>query len=535
MSNIYNSGDNNIEENKKEKEPLGILNLEIEKGVVKQIKLYKNSNPEEVTFAFCKENNIDFSLMGQIKNEIEELMEKYYHASQKDSNLHQENNNIEKYNNNSNYNNNILNSDEYNSYQIFNKSKNNIYNNDQMNKRKLFFYQYLQEQNINKLNLNKVNSMNKYKINVFNTLNNTKKYNKKTFIPESKNIRYTNDSYLTKNYITINNNNSNIFDRLYNDAKIKRIVYKRPCHYGSNSKENNMFQDDISDAFETINGKTINKKTLDMNPSYIRSYQIKPNRLLNKECSFHPNSKYNNIHLNTNNNSYQMNNTYYSNNLNEERASYFKNNKNVDIINYYQNNNLNFNKNTNSNALYEENYIPLKNKTKFFSNYDDNNLNIIDNIDLLSNEAYSNIFNLLINNEQNQILNKNTININNINNNTALILSPIIQDINNNEIELDLDNFIKRLSTELSNYDKKYLILNYSNISSNNNSNYYSNNTTKQKFNTTIKKNLKNKNKNYNSSNKYSHKKSKTLKMFNISKNYRLPSGTEKKKNFYYL
>ena len=148
MSNIYNSGDNNIEENQKEREPLGILNLEIEKGIVKQIKLYKNSNPEEVSFAFCKENNIDFSLMGQIKNEIEELMEKYYQASNKDKNVYQENNNVENNNNKNNiYNNNILNSDEYNSYQIFNKSKNNIYNNNnQMNNRKLFFYQYLQEQ-----------------------------------------------------------------------------------------------------------------------------------------------------------------------------------------------------------------------------------------------------------------------------------------------------------------------------------------------------------------------------------------------------
>ena len=495
MSNIYNSGDNNIQENDKDKEPLGILNLEIEKGVVKQIKLYKNSNPEEVSFAFCKENNIDFSLMGQIKNEIEELMEKYYQSSQKDNNLNHENENVEKNNQNINYNNNnILNSDEYNSYQIFNKSKNNIYNN-KMNKRKLFFYQYLQEQKERKSNFKKSNSVNKYKINLFNTLNNSKKYNKKTFVPESKNIRYTNDSYLTKNFNTINNNNSNIFDRLYNDAKIKRVVYKRPCHYGSNSKENNIFQDDFNDVFETINGKTINKKTLDMIPSYIRSYQIKPNRLLNKECSFHPNSTYNNIHLNTNNNSYQMNNTYYSNNINEERGSYSKNNKNIDIINYYKNYNLNFNKNIDNNVLFEENYIPLKNKTKYFTNFEDNNLNELDNMEIC-NEAFANIFNLLINNEQNQILNKNNINLNNINNNTVLILSSIIQDINNNEIELDLDNFIKRLSTELSNYDKKYLILNYSNIS-NNNSNYYSHNASKQKFNT-VKKNFQNKNKSYN-------------------------------------
>ena len=78
MSDV-DSGNNLTEENKKEEEePLAILNLEIEKGVIKQIKLYKNSNSEEVAYNFCKENNIDFSLLNQIKNEIDSLMQKYF-------------------------------------------------------------------------------------------------------------------------------------------------------------------------------------------------------------------------------------------------------------------------------------------------------------------------------------------------------------------------------------------------------------------------------------------------------------------------
>ena len=49
MNNIYL-----IEENKKEEQPYALLNLEIEKGVIKQLKLYKNCNPEEAAYNFCR-------------------------------------------------------------------------------------------------------------------------------------------------------------------------------------------------------------------------------------------------------------------------------------------------------------------------------------------------------------------------------------------------------------------------------------------------------------------------------------------------
>ena len=539
MNNIYNSENNFVVDNKKEEEPLALLNLEIEKGVIKQIKLYKNSNPEEVSFAFCKENNIDFSLMNHIKNEIETLMQKYFESIQKETDL---NNNISDNNNkvqenNNNYNNNnyngILNNDEYNSYKFINQSKNNINNNNQKNRRNLFFYQFLQnEKNQNKkMYLNKSNSANKYKIRLLNTLNNNKRrFKKDSQFPGGSSLRYINDSYLTHNFTTINNNlNLNIFDRLYNDAKIKRVVYKRPCHYCSQIKKNKIFEDNISSVYETINGKTINKMNLDMKPSYIRSYQIRPHQLLSKECSFQPNSfKIKPNYLNTID-TYHLNSTHYSNNFHDEKSS----NKNLktnelfkNIFNEnYLNNNLKINQ-TKNNVLYEESYVPLKNKTKYFSNIDDN-------IEMLSLKAFNNLFNLLTNNDQSQLLNKNTININNIDNNSISILSQMIQDINNNELELNFDNFLKRIFNEISNEDKKFLVLNYSNAASNNS---IQNNDISQKF-----RNIKNSsnygynNYNKNKSNKNSENNSRTSTNNNFHKKYRLTSGTEKKKNFYYL
>lgn len=86
--------------------------------------------------------------------------------------------------------------------------------------------------------LNKSNSVNILKTKVFNTINTTSKYsNRKRLIGSgSRSHSRINDYYLTKN-INANDKNSNIFSRLYSDAKIKKVVYKRPCHYRSNSKE----------------------------------------------------------------------------------------------------------------------------------------------------------------------------------------------------------------------------------------------------------------------------------------------------------
>ena len=543
MSNIYFQ-----KEDKKEEEPLTLLNLEIQKGIIKQIKFYKNSNPEELAYNFCKENKIDFLSMAQIKNEIESLIQKYFNSYQNEKKL--ENLIIE---NNNSYNskprsaqrydkknNNALN-DECSYYKYNNNSKNNISNN----KGNLFFYQFLQkEQKKGKPFLNKSNSVNILKTKVFNTINTTSKYsNKKKLIrTENGSHRRINDNYLTKNH-----KNSNIFCRLYSDAKIKKVVYKRPCHYGSNSKEKRGFQDDGNNLYETINGKSFNKMTIDMSPTYLRSYQIKPYQILSKECSFQPNSKLfsiqtNNINnLNLANQQENKDNSNYHYNAKSNRIKYHKFKRKLYSTNSENNNNDNPMLNQHQNhRLYEENYVPLKNKIKFYPKLEENNhLNIIDNKDKQSLEAFNNLFSKLTNNDQSHILNKNTLNINNIDNNSVLILSNIIKDINNNDIELNLENFINRLSIELSNEDKKIIILNYSNASiiNNNNNRNKIKNINNQKIEVSKQPLLfmNNYGYNQNKSDKLFEKKYKTNTMANFNKSYRISSGAEKKKNFYYL
>ena len=546
MSDV-DSGNNLSEENKKEEdELLAKLNLEIEKGVIKQIKLYKNSNSEEVAYNFCKENNIDFSLLNQIKNEIDSLMQQYFKIPSEDKNLQE--NALQK-NDSNDTQNNYINKNELNernnNYRYYtNNTRTNLSNNAYNNSnRKLFFYQLIEKdknQKSRKSFKNNSNGYKQFKPALFNTIASTKSnnFNKIPRIKSGKSYKYNNHSFLTQDLMA-NNNNSNIFDRLYRDAKIKRVVYKRPCHYSNNSKENKIFQDYKNNVYETINGKTFNKMTIDMKPCYLRSYQIKPYQMLNKECSFQPNI----YRYNLNNN---LSSTYYSNNLYESSDIYNFTNKtksntyasyNMSSNNKnYLNNNLNFSSYRKV-APYEESYIPLKDKIKHFSSYvevnnNSNAPNAANNLEALSIEAFGNLFNILTDYDQNHILNKNTINLNNIDNNTILILSQIIKDINNNEIELDLDSFINRIFKEVSNEDKKILIVNYSSVSTDNKNNFIDMNQ-----NTSYKK-LTEKT---NSKNKSSEKKSK-IKNENKMSNYydfrrdnKMSTGTEKRRNFYYL
>ena len=137
------------------------------------------------------------------------------------------------------------------------------------------------------------------------------------------------------------------------------------------------------------------------------------------------------------------------------------------------------------------------------------------------------------------ILNKNTLNINNIDNNSVLILSNIIKDINNNDNELNLENFINRLFFELSNEDKKIIIKNYSNTLIRNSN--YNRNIIKNDNNQKIEVNkqrllfMNNYGYNQNKSDKLFEKQFKANTISNFNKSYRKSSGIDKKKNFYYL
>ena len=78
----YNKNKNEIfnflkEEKEEIEQPFFIMTLEFEKGKHKKIKIFPDSDPTELAFNFCKDNNLDFATMKYINSEIENLVLKF--------------------------------------------------------------------------------------------------------------------------------------------------------------------------------------------------------------------------------------------------------------------------------------------------------------------------------------------------------------------------------------------------------------------------------------------------------------------------
>ena len=66
-----------LNENMKNPQPFYLMTLEDNLGNYQQIKIFKNSNPSELAFNFCKENNLDFTAMKYIKSNIKDVLKKF--------------------------------------------------------------------------------------------------------------------------------------------------------------------------------------------------------------------------------------------------------------------------------------------------------------------------------------------------------------------------------------------------------------------------------------------------------------------------
>ena len=53
------------------------MTLELEEEKFEQIKIFSNSDPDQLAYTFCKEHNLDFSAMEYLKEKIDNLIQKY--------------------------------------------------------------------------------------------------------------------------------------------------------------------------------------------------------------------------------------------------------------------------------------------------------------------------------------------------------------------------------------------------------------------------------------------------------------------------
>jgi hypothetical protein len=72
--NDQNDKVENIEEQENIDEPIYIMTLELEEEKLEQIKIFSNSDPDQLAYTFCKEHNLDFSAMEYLKEKIDDLI-----------------------------------------------------------------------------------------------------------------------------------------------------------------------------------------------------------------------------------------------------------------------------------------------------------------------------------------------------------------------------------------------------------------------------------------------------------------------------
>ena len=51
-------------------EPIYVMTIELDQGKSGNLPIFLNSNPEELSFNFCKQYNLDYSSMDFLKNQI---------------------------------------------------------------------------------------------------------------------------------------------------------------------------------------------------------------------------------------------------------------------------------------------------------------------------------------------------------------------------------------------------------------------------------------------------------------------------------
>ena len=98
----YNENKNFSQENSKTKlfpqeikkieEPIYVMTVELEKGKSENIKIFSNSKPEELAYEFCKRNNLDFSSLSYLTNEIVNLVKDFPNIDSNNNNKFLENN-----------------------------------------------------------------------------------------------------------------------------------------------------------------------------------------------------------------------------------------------------------------------------------------------------------------------------------------------------------------------------------------------------------------------------------------------------------
>ena len=206
----------NNRKNKYKEEPIYIMTIELEQGKNGNLPIYLNSNPEELSFNFCKQNNLDYNSMDFLKNQIIKFKNDFLNN---DKNLltptiEEEIDEESTRQNNINNNNNIINDNSNNSYILknnenINSNENKAFNHNLLSKNAIYPNKIIRKNPVILKNKNK-KSIRKFLI---------PKQHLKTELP----IKKSNQTFISLNKQKINPNEHTLFsyERFFNIIKEK--------------------------------------------------------------------------------------------------------------------------------------------------------------------------------------------------------------------------------------------------------------------------------------------------------------------------
>ena len=372
-----------------------------------------------------------------------------------------------------------------------------------------------------------------------------------------------------------NLNSNNIFERLFNDAEIKRITYRRPCHFSSNFRNKTLGNDNnnsISNNYNSFNFTNLtmfsnnsirNDKERNYNNSYIykslkslgNNNILQPKIILRRSKSSNKKSyKRNNYILNNKNNGYkpytikeEENNSY--NDTDNNKTNNDNNKKNNGKVKFNTINSINEIKKEKEKKTPNNKHIyhPLKDKMIWGSQDGD----IL--LEGIRTEAFSNLFNELNGHNKTKELNEKNIIIEKIPTMVLYDIEPITSEIYKHKKSYSLNDFInemKEIFNQLPMEDKRNIISLYKNsnnsitinnsyyLTSQNNSKRNNNNlfNTKQLSHMNSSRGINKKfpyyqNLNHKTQFNYSSKK----KTNGSTSSEKLISNSERKRNFFYV
>lgn len=437
------SSDNNINnknEVNSEDTQFYLITLEDNNGEHQQIRIFKNSDPSEIAFNFCKENNLDFKSMKYIKKNIQKIIEQFDEPNHKlffldnsyssiqevdEENLGSENTmkskssifindtNKEKNNNTNNINCYVLNENKDN--------KNNI--KQKVNEEKKSIENYNKKETDNDIQLDtKSDNINMDKINYNNNINNNK-FNSNIINKNNKNITEYKD-----NFKFISNNKDDIKNKIINYNNINSNI----------------------DIIDIVASKDIKNNKSNININGNNQDNNCNNNVFNKN---EKNNNFNNDKLfieNLNKITYieeKIKNKYSSKDSNQNNNNEIQNDKKIDNIDNNKNNvvktNLQIKKDFISNIINKNNLSEKANPSNITNNHKIKFQNLIPKL-----FKYINPKQHLIN-EEYKILKNKELN----NNNKENIIDKYFKYLKRNQMKKQSkNNFIK---TENDNQEKE--------------------------------------------------------------------------------